>query len=77
MNGTGHIATATLEADFTLTDVTWLAGNCLPTSGDINCQLEGKDTMVTFLDKTPTTGIVLVTIGAFHPFEQELLHACQ
>lgn len=61
--GDGHVVTSIVDAGFTATDVTLVAGDCLPTSGSLTFTIDEVLTVVTFTDETPSTGVVGVQIG--------------
>jgi len=63
LSGDGHVVTSIVDADFTSTDVTLVAGDCLPTSGSITFTIDEVPAVVTFTAETPGTGVVGVQIG--------------
>ena len=68
---------ASIDVDATLSGVTWVSGECLPSSGSLTYEDGTYGTVtVTFLPTTPTAGTVQIQYGMFPAFETDLLTAC-
>jgi hypothetical protein len=61
INATGSLTSENVDAPFSATDVYVKRGDCLPSSGTVAFETD-NNLRVTFLDKTPSTGIVLITV---------------
>lgn len=74
--GDGHVATSIVDADFDVTDVTLVSGDCLPTSGSITFTIDEVLTVVTFDDETPATGVIGVQIGEDEMENMDVFSPC-
>ncbi len=75
-SGVANVETDKYTGAVSFEQVWWLPGDCLPSSGSMSYLDDGFTVKVTFLDKTPDTGIVLVKIGKLPAVEMPLLDAC-
>jgi hypothetical protein len=77
LNGTGALETTGVNATFTMTDLEWQTGDCLPSGGSVTYEDGGPfPVTLTFSAETPTTGSVQIQVGGFPPVEQPLFAAC-
>jgi len=76
LNGPGHVTVAKMDTDFTATTLTWLKGECLPSSGTVDYTEGGSTVVITFLATTPQTGKVSVKVGDKPAATLPLFPAC-
>ncbi|MFH1434294.1 MAG: hypothetical protein ABIJ56_01135 [Pseudomonadota bacterium] len=76
ISGEGHVTTSSLDSDFTMSGLTWKRGECLPTSGSISYTENSKTIVITFLETTPGTGVVQVTVGSLPARDVEMFEPC-
>jgi len=79
----GLIADGTLELDagtwtheIAASSVTWVTGNCAPSSGTLQFSNNLDDVVVRFLATTPTTGIVEIRVNELPPVQLAVLPPC-
>jgi hypothetical protein len=64
LDGPGHVVTDTVDADFVVAGMVLAAGDCLPSAGTITLTIGEETVVVRFTADTPTTGAIVVTVGA-------------